>query len=49
MTARLPAALVDELAREPAWMYAWQFGPRRAPILHPFLDSIHATRGPHRT
>jgi 2-polyprenyl-3-methyl-5-hydroxy-6-metoxy-1,4-benzoquinol methylase len=41
---RLPEALADELDREPAWMYAWQLGPRRAPIFHPFLESIHATR-----
>lgn len=44
MKARLPPALVDELDREPAWMYAWQLGPRRAPVHHPMLESIHATR-----
>ena len=27
-----------------AWMYSWQLGQRRAPVLHPVLDSIHATR-----
>ncbi|MEA2218254.1 MAG: tRNA (mo5U34)-methyltransferase [Solirubrobacteraceae bacterium] len=44
MSATLPAALVDELDREPAWMYAWQLGSRSAPVLHPMLESIHATR-----
>lgn len=44
MKARLPAALADELDREPGWMYGWDLGTRRAPILHPILESIHATR-----
>jgi tRNA (mo5U34)-methyltransferase len=44
MTARLPAPLVAELDREPAWMYAWELGPRRAPLAHPILASVHATR-----
>jgi SAM-dependent methyltransferase len=42
---RVPApALLDELGREPRWMYGWQLGSRRAPVLHPMLESIHATR-----
>jgi ubiquinone/menaquinone biosynthesis C-methylase UbiE len=44
MTRRLPAALLAELDCEPAWMYAWELGAARAPLAHPVLESIHATR-----
>lgn len=44
MTATLPAELAAELDCDPAWMYGWRLGTRLAPILHPFLESVHATR-----
>ena len=40
----LPAELAAELDREPGWMYPWSLGRRRAPLLHPMLESQHATR-----
>jgi len=44
MTAALAPGLLDEIGREPAWMYSWQLGSRRTPLIHPSLESIHATR-----
>jgi ubiquinone/menaquinone biosynthesis C-methylase UbiE len=44
VTSRLPAALADELDRDPRWMYSWELGPRRTPTHSPVLESIHATR-----
>jgi tRNA (mo5U34)-methyltransferase len=44
VTVSISAELRAELDREPRWMYGWELGPERAPILHPILDSIHATR-----
>ena len=44
MTGPIPPELAAELDREPRWMYAWELGARRAPVLHPQLENIHATR-----
>jgi tRNA (mo5U34)-methyltransferase len=44
MTAPLPVELAAELEAEPGWMYPYELGDRRAPLMHPMLESFHATR-----
>jgi len=44
MTTPLSPGLAEEIDIEPAWMYSWQLGTRRTPLIHPSLESIHATR-----
>jgi ubiquinone/menaquinone biosynthesis C-methylase UbiE len=41
---RLSPALVDELDRDPPWMYSYEFETRRTPAAQAMLESIHATR-----
>lgn len=40
----LSPELADELARPPRWMYGWELDGQVAPIVHPTVASIHATR-----
>jgi tRNA (mo5U34)-methyltransferase len=41
----LSSELAAELDRDMGWMYPWQFGPGVvAPVLHPELPEVHATR-----
>lgn len=40
----LSPELVDELEREPRWMYAWELDDRVAPLVHPTVAAVHATR-----
>jgi tRNA (mo5U34)-methyltransferase len=44
MTAPVPPDLAAELEAEPGWMYPYELGDKRAPLLHPRLESFHATR-----
>lgn len=40
----LSPELIEELEKPPLWMYAWELEGRVAPIIHPTVASIHATR-----
>lgn len=44
MSRSVAPELHAELDRAPGWMYPWEVGRRRAPLLAPLLESVHATR-----
>ena len=44
MMRGLSSELEAEVDRDPAWMYTWELGGRRFPVLAPMLESVHATR-----